>query len=124
MSLSKAGRDAAVKAANDAKEAFAPELTKMLGGDEAKAEAAVNLMQSFLIKRVKSQRMVDKLTRDGYLYDPEFALLTAGWAELLGEEPNIKGGGAGKDGKPAPKGTMGHYSPQFQEIHGPNRKET
>jgi hypothetical protein len=124
MGLSKAGRDAGLKAANDAKEAFAPELVRTLGGDEKKAEAAVNLMKSFLIKHIGSQRLVDKLTRDGYIYDPEFALKAAGLEELLGEEPFIKGGGAGKGGKAAPRGTQGHYSPQFQEQFGPNRKES
>lgn len=123
MSLSKAGRDAAAQAATQAKENFGPALTRAVGGDEKVAAAAVNLMKSFLIKHIGSQRLVDNLTRDGYIYDPEFALKAAGLEELLGEEPFIKGGGAGKSGKRAPRGTQGHYSTQFQEQFGANTKE-
>jgi hypothetical protein len=124
MGLSKAGRDAATTAVAQAKADFEPALLRSLGGDQKKADAAVNLMKSFLIKQIGSQRLVDKLTRDGYIYDPEFVLKAAGLEELLGEEPFIKGGGAGKVGRRAPKGTQGHYSNQFQDQFGANVKET
>jgi hypothetical protein len=124
MGLSKAGRDAALKTQNDAKAAFGPELTRVLGGDEKKAQAAVNLMTQFLTKIIGDQELVDDLTRSGIIFKPKFALKAAALAEQLGEEPIIKGGGQGRGAKPAPRGSQGHYSSQFQEIYGANAKES
>lgn len=128
MRLSKAGRDAVMKARKEAVDNYEPRLLELVGKDQEKATAAKNQFTAELIilgkmaDRIKpgeGTALVKRLSAAGFLHDPVFTLIAAELQGLMGEEPFSQGGPAPRE--KADKGKQS-VSKEFESHYGTRAK--
>lgn len=102
-----------------AAETFEARLLEAVDNDQAKRDETLNLFKRFLVKRMGDATVIKELAAAGLVHNPAFAVKAAEIERYFSDEPFAEGrpDATGAGGKQA-KGTMGDYSPEFQERFG------